>query len=174
MSGETFADLLAPNLTAIRKLVHAKTRMPDHAEDVVQQALLHAFVHRDQLRVHSKFKSWVSTIAMNEIRGLARRTRLSVPFDAAPVLASTDKSSCPYKSYEQQERLTTLRDGLAQLSERDRRTIDLMDLSEMRLSEAARMLSVSQAALKSAHFRARQRLGHAVRGKRTTAAERRK
>jgi len=174
MSGETFADLLTPNLTAIRKLVQAKTRTPDHAEDIVQQTLLHAFVHRDQLRVHSKFKSWVSTIAMNEIRGLVRRTRPSIPLDATPFLASTDKSSCPHKSYEHRERLETLYEGLAQLNEHDRRTIDLVDLAEVRLSDAARTLSVSRSALKSAHFRARQRLSHAVRGKRGTVPERRK
>src|SRR5580658_4443173 len=104
MSGETFESLLTPALPAIRQFVRAKIRMRDHAEDVVQQALMHAFAHREQLRVHSKFKSWIVTIALNEIRGLARRTRVCVPLESLPPLASSDASGCPYEAFEAGER----------------------------------------------------------------------
>jgi RNA polymerase sigma-70 factor (ECF subfamily) len=170
MSGETFENLLAPTLPAIRKLVRAKLRMQDYTEDVVQQTLMHAFVHREQLREHSKFKSWLASIAMNEIRGLARRTRICVPFEALPPIASTDRSTCPFKVFEDGERTDQLHAGLAKLNARDRDAIYLMDLNEVKLTDAANALSVSQAALKSTHFRARQRLSRAVLANRKVAA----
>lgn len=163
MSGETFADLLAPNLPAIRRFVSAKMRMSDHIEDVVQQTLLHAFAHRDQLRAESKFKSWISSIAMNEIRGLARRTRPCLPLDGIPPVASRDRSACPYQVYEQRERNELLYAGLARLNDRDRNAICLVDLAEVTLPDAANSLSVTKAALKATHFRARRRLGRAIR-----------
>ena len=166
MSGETFEGFLAPTLPAICKFVRARIRMPDYTEDVVQQTLMHAFAHREQLREHSKFKSWILSIAMNEIRGLARRTRICVPFEALPPMASFDRSSCPFKVFEERERADRLRAGLARLNSRDREAIHLIDLDEVKLADAANALSVSQAALKSTHFRARRRLGHAVRAKR--------
>jgi RNA polymerase sigma-70 factor (ECF subfamily) len=163
MSEETFADLLTPNLPAIRRFVLARMRVADNADDVIQQTLLQAFAHRHQLRVPAKFKSWISSIAMNEIRGFVRRTKVGVPLDTLPVLASSDRWTCPHRVYEQRERAERLRAALAALSDRDRNAIRLMDFAGMKLNEAANALSVSPAAFKSTHFRARQRLGRAIR-----------
>ena len=160
-------NLLAPTLPAIRKLVSAKIRMPDYTEDVVQQTLMHAFAHREQLRVHSKFKSWISSIAMNEIRGLARRTRICVPFEAIAAyrIVSTVRP-VPLRYSRTENGPIGCYAGLAQLNPRDRDAIHLMDLAEVKLTDAANALSVSRAALKSTHFRARQRLSRAVRANR--------
>jgi len=170
MSGETFESLLTLTLPAIRKFVRGKIRMPDYTEDVIQQALMHAFVHRGQLRERSKFKSWIFSIAMNEIRGLARRTPCWVPLEALPPMASFDRSACPFKTFEDGERADRLQAGLARLNTRDRQAIHLIDLDGLKLADAAHALSVSQAALKSTHFRARHRLSHALRANRKIAA----
>lgn len=42
MSGETFMELLAPNLRALRRLLKGRLRTPGQADDVLQEALLHA------------------------------------------------------------------------------------------------------------------------------------
>ena len=161
MSGETFENLLAPNLPLIRRFVQSRTRIPDRAEDIVQQTLLHAFVHRNQLRAHAKFLSWISAIAMNEIRGVARRARPDVSIDALRALVSTDRSACPHHTYERVERREWLSRGLAQLNGRDRAAIELM-VREVNVDEAAKILSVSRPAMKSVYFRARRRLRHAL------------
>lgn len=173
MSGESFTDLLEPTLPAIRRFVRSKMKMSDHAEDVVQQTLLHAFAHRDQLRASSKFKSWIASIAMNEIRGLARRTRFCLPLEGFPALTAPDQSACPYHTYERRERAEKLYSGLAQLSDRDRQAIQIVDFGETQVREAAGMLAVSPSALKSAHYRARRRLSDIVRKERPKARPRR-
>jgi len=166
MSGDTFETLLTPNLPAVRKFVSAKLRMSDHTDDVLQQTLLHAFAHRDQLRVHSKFKSWLWSIAMNEVRGFHRRARPSFPLDVLPDFATSDRSACPHARYEQRESAERVSAALEKLAERDRHTIHLVDLGERKIAEAANALSVTTSALKSSHYRARQRLSRALRDSR--------
>ena len=159
MTGETFEDLLAVNLQAVRKLVNAKLKMTDQTDDVLQQTLLHAFIHRDQLRTHSKFKSWLCSIAMNEVRGFHRRSRPFLPLDMLAEFASGDRWACPHARYEQRESAERVNAAMAKLSDQDRATIHLVDLAERKIAEAAQSISVKQAALKSSHYRARKRLG---------------
>ena len=48
MTGETFTNLLAPNLKPLKKLLRTRLRTSDCADDVLQQTLLLAFARRDQ------------------------------------------------------------------------------------------------------------------------------
>jgi RNA polymerase sigma factor (sigma-70 family) len=162
MTRETFAALLAPNLQAIRRFVHSRVRMSDQADDVLQQSLLHAFAHRDQLRSTDKFKSWLWSIAWNEVRML-HRERSCLSIDEFPNFELPDETPSPLAQCEEMERTKRLRAGLARLTERDRTAIRLADLNEMTAAEAARALTVSKAAFKSTHFRARKRLELALR-----------
>ena len=164
MSEETFMGLLAPNLQPLRKLLQARLRIPDQADDVLQKALLHAFARRDQLRVHPKFKSWLWTIALNEMRAFFRRDRGTISLDEFPNIDPSDRAPSPLARYQQIERVEWLHRGLAKLSERDRAVIMMCDLDGLSIAETAEALAVSETAVKSAHFRARQRLAQALRG----------
>jgi RNA polymerase sigma factor (sigma-70 family) len=82
--------------------------------------------------------------------------------DDLPNLQFADRTPSPVAKCEQTEREERLRAGLARLTTRDRTTIRLVDFNGLSMSEAARTLAVSKAALKSTHFRARQRLGHVL------------
>ena len=164
MSGETFADLLAPNLQPLKKLLRTRLRASDHADDVLQQTLLLAFAKRHQLRLQSKFKSWLWSIAFNEIRAFVRGSRPHLSLDEFPNFEPLDRESSPDKRYEQTERAERLRAGMAKLTERDRTAIGLVDFYGLSIAEAACRLSLSQSAAKSTHYRARQRLGYALRG----------
>jgi RNA polymerase sigma-70 factor (ECF subfamily) len=163
MSRETFTDLLAANLPSVRRLVQTRLRTSAYADDVLQQALLRAFAHREQLRVQSKFKSWLWSIALNEIRAFLRGTRPGVSLDEFPNLELADRAPSPFAKCEQRERAEWLQAGMARLTERDRTAIRLVDLNGLSIAEAADALALSRAAVKSVHFRARQRLACAVR-----------
>ena len=78
MSGETFEALLAPNLPCVRTMVRRQLRNSGQSEDVLQEILLRAFASRDQLRLEANFRSWLWSIARNEIRGFFRRDRGTV------------------------------------------------------------------------------------------------
>jgi RNA polymerase sigma-70 factor (ECF subfamily) len=162
MSEETFSALLAPNLDAMRGFVRRRLQTPDHADDIVQQTLLLAFTHRDQLRVHSKFKSWLWSIAANEVRLFQRSHRPALSLDDCQGLQFAARERSPSAEYEQVERQRMIYAALARLTQRDRLTIQVCDLNELNLREAAAALTLSMAAAKSARFRARQRLARAL------------
>jgi RNA polymerase sigma-70 factor (ECF subfamily) len=138
--------------------------MPGHADDLVQQTLLRAFVSRNQLRCPSKFRSWIWSIALNEIRMFFRRSRASVPLEELPIRDLTDKESSPLVQYVQLERHGCLQAAMAGLAASHRIAIRLVDLEGLSCREAADALRVSTAAFKSTHYRALERLRRALRG----------
>jgi RNA polymerase sigma-70 factor (ECF subfamily) len=163
MTGDTFEALLAPNLQAVRRFVQRRLRASDHADDVVQQTLLNAFAHRDQLRVSSKFRSWLCSIAMNEVRMFFRTDRGILSLNEFPNIDPRDIGPSPLARVEQMERLEWLQAGMAKLSDRDRAAIRLRDLDGLSLTKTAEAFESSASAAKSTHFRARQRLAGALR-----------
>jgi len=163
MSGETFNTLLEPNLQSVRRFVQRRLRNPDHLDDVVQQTLLLAFTRRDQLRAESKFRSWLWSIALNEIRATARRSRYNLSLDEFPNLELPDPTHTPHASFEQAERARWVHAGIATLGKRDQVTIRLVDLNGLTVEQAAGKLSLSKSAVKSTHYRAIQRLRRALR-----------
>jgi len=163
MTGDAFEALLVPNLQSVRRFVETRLRTPDHADDVVQQTLLRAFAHRDQLRASSKFKSWVCSIAMNEVRVFFRAGRPTVSLDQFPRIDSRDSGPSPLARVEHLERMERLQAGMDRISDRNREAIRLRDLEGMSLTETAEAFEISEPAAKSTHFRARRRLASALR-----------
>ena len=158
MSGETFEALLTPRLPSVRKLVQSRLRTWDHAEDVLQQTLLQAFEHRDQLQSHSKFKSWLSSIAINEVYMFHRGARVHYPLPDSPGMECRDRDPSPLEQLEQLEWVSRLNIAMATLSECDRTAIRLRDLEGFTMAQTAEKLRKSEPAAKSVHFRARRRL----------------
>jgi RNA polymerase sigma-70 factor (ECF subfamily) len=163
MSREVFESLLAPHLLWVRTFVRTRLRTIDHADDLVQQTLLRAFVCRHQLRCPSKFRSWIGTIALNEVRAYFRSLRPGVSLNEFPSSAFADRAPSPLARCVQLEREHRLRAGMATLPARDRVAIRLVDFKGLSYAEAAGAMTVSTAAFKSTHYRALQRLGRALR-----------
>ncbi len=163
MSGETFEGLLASNLRSVRRLVEMRLRSVDDADDVFQEILLRAFTHRDQLRSEEKFRTWIWSIALNEIRAFFRRKRITPGIDDFSNLEVRDQGMSPLARLEQREACEWVCTCIAKLSERDQVAIRLVDLEEKSLRDAASALHSSVSAAKSTHFRARRRLNHIVR-----------
>jgi RNA polymerase sigma-70 factor (ECF subfamily) len=163
MTGDTFETLLAPSLPSVRRFVQIRLGALDHADDIIQQTLLRAFAHRHQLRATSKFKSWLCSIAMNEVRMFFRSDRPTLSLEQDPRIDSRDSGLSPLARVEQLERLEWLQAGMEKLSDRDRAAIRLRDFEGLSLMETAEALESSKAATKASHFRARKRLASAVR-----------
>jgi len=163
MSEETFEALLAANLRFLRTLVYTRLGRAGHAEDIIQEVLLRAYTRRNQLREEAKFKTWVWSIAVNEIRQHFRRERELVSLGELPGFDIRDRTVSPLGRVERIEMLDWIRAGMAQLSKRDQAAIRVRDIEERSLQEAAVALRRSVSATKSAHFRARKRLADVLR-----------
>ena len=163
MSRELFESLLAPNLRGLRRLVRTRVRTPGDAEDVLQEILLRAFSHRDQLRDRAKFGTWLWSIALNEIRAFFRRDRSVVSIEDFAHFDVRDRAISPLARLEQNETREWLRSCMTALTERDQHAIRLRDFEGRSVRQAAAALNSSESAAKTTHFRARRKLACIVR-----------
>jgi RNA polymerase sigma-70 factor (ECF subfamily) len=158
---ETFAARVAEHLPYLSRMVCALTRGDSASEDIVQQTMLKALVHADQFRLESTLKTWLTSIAVNEVRQVYRckyRARL-VPLvtgnlagDRSPIVES------PNASYQAREREALLRQAVSRLPEPYRCVVELCDLQCLPLEEAASRLRLTLSAIKSRQHRARRKL----------------
>ena len=72
---ELFYELVRPHLTTVQGIVYKNLRDAGKTEDVVQQSIIQAFVHFQQLRSPESFRAWLIRIAINEARMASRRDR---------------------------------------------------------------------------------------------------
>ncbi len=127
------------------------------AEDVVQEALLRAWKSFDTLTDEAKAKQWMLTIVRREHARTWERKRLeTVNLDAlvraeAPVLASDDDAA-----------LAEMREALFRLDDDYREPLVLQVMMGYTTNEIATHLGLTQGAVLTRLFRARQKLRTAM------------
>jgi RNA polymerase sigma-70 factor (ECF subfamily) len=147
---ETVADL-APQLL---RYCLARTGSPSLAEDIAQEALT-ALVSRwsaESARPDSP-PAFVFTIARRRTARAQSRLFLTAPLDA--LFAQPDRGPTPEEHTELEERLADVRRALLRLSSRERNALLLVSAGELRHSEAAAALGISESVVKIRVLRAR-------------------
>jgi RNA polymerase sigma-70 factor (ECF subfamily) len=163
---EAFSDLLSPHIQPIFRLIRMLTRSDNDAEDLLQQAMLKAFMHLDQFRSQSTFKTWLTAIALNEARQYRRQKSHSrLVFDDPSEFKSSSSywEDSPWETLERKEALRLIGEALSRLPERYRLMIQMRDLREMSIAETAQHLSMTISAVKTRHLRARRQLQRLLR-----------
>jgi RNA polymerase sigma-70 factor, ECF subfamily len=127
-------------------------------EDAVQETLVHAFYHLPELRDGGSFRSWLFRIAHNRCVDLLRRRRALLPLDDEQAPAG----DLPSELEQQQLAQQALAIIFTRLPSRERAAIVLSDVLGYSLEEAAEITSSNAGAVKSAVYRARQRLTQAM------------
>jgi RNA polymerase sigma-70 factor (ECF subfamily) len=158
---QEFADSVAQHAPYLSRMVGNLTRSDPMTEDIVQQTILKALVHADQFRFESTMKTWLTSIAMNEVRQIYRckwRTR-SVPLltenlegDRSPRVESASRS------YQAKESGALIRQAVSRLPEPYRCVVELCDLQRLPLREAAARLRLTLSATKTRRQRALKKL----------------
>lgn len=149
------------------------TRIPEDAEDVVQETFQKAFLHLHRFQGKSSFSTWLTRIAINEALMLLRRGRAGreVSIDDS---RSEDEYGThglevpapgpdPEASYLKREEAQVLSAAMSNLTLRLRTAIELRELGELSTPETARRMSVSVAAVKARVFHGRRKLRKALR-----------
>jgi RNA polymerase sigma-70 factor, ECF subfamily len=165
---ESFGRLVQPHMRKAFCAAFKITRNREDAEDAAQQAMLNAFLHIHQFRGQSCFSTWLLRIVMNEALMRVRRRRSEAKYlCAAPDsdqgrslldTVSAEETSHPEVLYSEAERRETLWQAIEGLSNRLRVVVCALGLQERKAKEAARMLDLSQSAVKTRFLRARQQL----------------
>jgi RNA polymerase sigma-70 factor (ECF subfamily) len=148
------------------------TRIPQDAEDVVQQTFQKAFIHLHRFEGKSSFSTWLTRIAINEALMFLRRGRAlrevslddsrTDETDARP-LEIPDSGPDPEMSYLQREGAQVLSAAIDNLTLRMRTAIELRELAELSTRETARRMGVSVAAVKARIFHGRSKLRKTLR-----------
>lgn len=158
---EAFADCVLQHLPYLRRMVRCLTRDETVTDDIVQETILKALSHADEFRSESTLKTWLTSIAKNELRQLYRckwRTRFvqlmtdDLEDERLPHVDSTRPS------YQAAERDALIRQAVSRLPESYRSVVELCDLQRVSLQEAAARLRLTVAAVKTRRRRARKKL----------------
>jgi RNA polymerase sigma-70 factor, ECF subfamily len=163
---QEFTELLEPNLCALNRFVLGMVGDPFDAADIVQDTVVKAFVHFADFRAESKFKTWLISIALNEVRGRRRkesRSRISYVDCAQLDQVVADRTyGSPDRQYQQQEASRLVKESITSLHPAYKEILRLRAFDEIDISDTARRLSISIPAAKARYYRAVHRLSQAV------------
>lgn len=161
-----FERLVERHAAAVLRLATAVTDDRATAEDVLQQTFLSAYRNAASFRAEASARTWLLTIARNAAYRLgAKRGREDLMDEPLMTLGreagwgSDDPEALAIAA----QRRDTLTRALQTLSPSDREVLILRDIEGLSGQEAAEVLAITGAALKSRLHRARLRLAGALR-----------
>ena len=156
---ECFAALMDRHLLAVQR--HISRRIPNatDADDILQNVLLKVWHRLSTFRSESTFRTWMTSVAINEVLQLYRRQR------ARPICHSDinlDFLACqadsPHQALVRADRARSVRNAVAKLPEIYRQVIVLCEFEHRSILEAATSLGLTPSAVKSRLLRARRLL----------------
>ncbi len=156
------APLTAPLFRLCLALCHSR----EEAEDLLQNALVKAFVHRESYRGDAPFLSWLYGIVRNERAELARTAarrrglvrdaidRFGLLFDDLTSSVDISPEASVIHAQDADELLALMRE----LPEAYREVVWMCDVEELSHELVAHALSIPIGTVKSRHARGRARL----------------
>ncbi len=168
VGGETllFELLMRRHNQRVYRTVRAILGADNEAEDVMQQTYLNAFSHLSSFAGHSRFSTWLTSIAVNE--ALARRRRSGaaalriVKSDDDPVLEIRASGPDPEQQVMTSELQQLLEKEIMSLPEHYRSVLVLRQVEGLSTEETAECLGVSGDVVKTRLRRARVMLREAL------------
>ncbi len=164
------------------RLARLNGMSPDIAEDVVQETMMEAWRHVENLRDPQRFHAWLDGICRN----VCRRHKTLHSYASLSSLASNDVTTNDYdallalpdpfaidpvEELSRQDLATLLDRAMEHLSPETRTLLEMCYLAEMPQREAALQLGLTIGALELRLHRARKQLRQVLNGDLRTAAE---
>jgi RNA polymerase sigma-70 factor (ECF subfamily) len=131
------------------------------AEDVLQGVFFKAIEHRRKFKPKAKFSTWLHTMAYNRTLNFLRDQKPCQDIDNT-VLVSPEKD--PLEKAAAQDEKNRIIHALNQLSDQQKRAIVLREYSDKSYREIASIMGVSESAVESLIFHARQNLKKHLKG----------
>jgi RNA polymerase sigma-70 factor, ECF subfamily len=161
-----FAELSRLHSKRVLLRLHRITKNWQDAEDVLQEALMKAFLHLDSFQGKASFSTWFTSIAVNTAFMLLRKRRgvLEIAINNASEKGTysewdlKDSRDNPEQCFERRQRLDLIRSGILKLPPELRKAVALQHSKDLSNKEIARCLGISLGATKSRLLRARMAL----------------
>ncbi len=169
-SGEknAFAPLVERYQAIVRLIVAGMIAREDCARELVQEAILHAYLSLEHLRDPERFRSWLYGITLNVCRGYLRGQKvneLSLEALTGGMQGSADDVQAlfadeidPQAIVEERELHQIVLRAVNALPPKERVATLLFYYEQLRLEEIAAILNISVTAVKGCLHRARQQL----------------
>jgi RNA polymerase sigma-70 factor (ECF subfamily) len=161
LDGQTdcFTALMDRHLSAIRRCIGFLLHGNGAAEDLTQEVVLKAWRFLSGFRAESSFRTWLTRVAINEVRQFQRRELRTSGFQEPfkpEVIASRCES--PYEHLAQIQRTQAVRAIVDSLPVRYREVVMLREFEELSMLEIAERLRCTVPTVKSRLFRGRSLL----------------
>jgi RNA polymerase sigma-70 factor, ECF subfamily len=163
LAGETgmFEIVMRRHNQRLYRVARAILRNDGEAEDVMQDAYVHAYEHLDQFAGRAKFSTWLTRIAVHEALARQRRDNRyqelepmseqeGDPMDRFPSLASN-----PEEQASNSEIRRLLEDAVEELPDAYRTVFVLRNVEEMSTTDTADVLEITEENVKVRLHRAR-------------------
>lgn len=173
-NAEAFEKLVKPHWNALLRVAQRILRNREDAEDTIQTALLNAWLNLDAFQGRSRFSSWLTRIAINsalmQLRAIRYRKN-EVPLDEmvqpdSPIgFSVVEARSNPEHDFSAKEILQLIESAFHRLGLHYADVLEMSVVQELTVKEAARILDVPVATVKSRLYRARGILSRSVQAK---------
>lgn len=167
-----FCQLACPCLPAMHSAAYSILRCWDDTHEVVQESLLKAFRARERFRHECKFSTWLVAITINEAKMRRRKDRRHLYVSIESPLGRTGDDSVPMdvgdtrliasELIEIDQLRNILNCALNQLPPEYREVLRLRDIQGNSIREAADLLGISEANVKTRLLRARRKMRQAL------------
>lgn len=148
MTEQGYTDAVQRNSKRIFLIALSYFSNRNDAEDATQNVLLKLWKHREKLNDPTHIDKWLTRVTVNECRSLLRFRRETISFEEIEALCTA-----PAAQEEQELMLAVLR-----LPKEQRVVVHLYYYEEFSVREIARLLRVSENAVKKRLSRARETL----------------
>jgi RNA polymerase sigma-70 factor (ECF subfamily) len=166
---QAFGALVRSHERRVFRVTLAVLGQVEDAEDAMQETFIKAYRHLSQFRRESRFTTWLIRIAVNEALQKRQARKEHVSLDESPAVQNQEFprrfepwAADPEKLYTKQEIRDLVEKAICSLSAIYREALILCDVEGMSAKEAADVLDVNLAALKSRLLRARLMMREAL------------
>lgn len=147
-------QLLMGVIPDLRAYAQSLCRNPSLADDIVQDALLSAWKHRESLREPGRIKPWLLSIVRNAFLAHLRKNKLEIEdVDGSYAATLVAKPHQPAAI-----ELSDVKKALAKLPFEEREAVALICIDRLSYKEAAEICSCPPGTMKSRVNRARSKL----------------
>lgn len=164
----SYSELMARHREAVYRVARHHTGDEGEAMDVCQETFISAFASLNKFDPERPFRAWLVRIAINKCRDWARRRavrrlfRLAKPLDEAIHVA--DEGQDPESEAISARELARISAAVAALPANLKDPLILCRLEGMSMAEAGQVLGLSEKAVETRIYRARQKLSAILEG----------
>ena len=170
--GDTVSRLIHQHARLVYRIAYSVLRDHHEAEDAAQETFMRVLRHQRQLRRVLEHKAWLVRIAWR-VAVSRRKKRIDVSLDGAEKASAIAQLQSQLTSAEDfslgREMAELLQSLISSLPTQLREVLALYSVQELTLSEIAEVLGISESAVRSRMFRAREilkeKLSAALEGK---------